>query len=91
MRSAATTVCRCCSACWCRTARSWCTASASCWAPWRLRTPVVSTLACSASTTPMWGQEVLPWLHLPRYHVTTLAGAGQFLQLEAISRPVERK
>ncbi|WP_255005219.1 DUF4359 domain-containing protein [Cyanobium sp. ATX 6F1] len=45
----------------------------------------------SLYNTDVGGQEVLPWLHLPRYHVTTLAGAGQFLQLEAISRPVERK
>jgi hypothetical protein len=38
--------------------------------------------------TDVGGQELLPSLHLPRYHVTTLAGAGQFLQLEASRREV---
>lgn len=41
--------------------------------------------------TDVGGQELLPSLHLPRYHVTTLAGAGQFLQLEATSRRVGQK
>ncbi|MCP9848228.1 DUF4359 domain-containing protein [Cyanobium sp. Morenito 9A2] len=42
----------------------------------------------SVYNTDVGGQELLPSLHLPRYHVSTLAGAGQFLQLEATSRPV---
>lgn len=45
----------------------------------------------SLYNTDVGGQELLPSLHLPRYHVTTLAGAGAFLQLEATSRPEEQK
>ncbi|MEI6829120.1 MAG: DUF4359 domain-containing protein [Synechococcaceae cyanobacterium ELA445] len=47
-------------------------------------------LLFSVYVTNVGGQELLPSLHLPEYHVTTLAAAGQFLQLEASRREVPK-